>query len=155
MLVREASVREQIIPAVYKTLPQRVLVSPEKVVKKSVPAKTKLVRVKKVIEPATEKRVLVQPKFKTVNKRVVMRKSFSEWRPILCNTNASRSSIKQIQNRLRQSGYYKGPIDGLYGRQTSTAVTKYQARNNLASGGLTKETLNKLKVRWPSESLNL
>ncbi len=151
VVVSEASVREQIIPAQYKTMPVRELVSPERVIKKEVPAVYKTVSVKALAKPATQNKYVIPAKYKTVYKKRLTRKSFSEWRPILCNTNASRSSIKDVQSRLAHFGYYKGPIDGVYGRQTSKAVLGFQAKNNLASGGLTKETLNKLKVRWPSK----
>ncbi len=151
VVVSEASVREQIIPAQYKTMSVRELVQPERVIKKEIPAVYKTVNVKALAEPATQKKYVIPAKYKTVHKNKLIRKSFSEWQPILCNTNASRSSIKDVQSKLAKFGYYKGPIDGLYGSQTSKAVLGFQAKNNLASGGLTKETLNKLNVRWPSK----
>jgi len=155
VVVKEASVREQVIPARYKNVDKRVLVAPEKIIKKVVPRQTKVVSARKLIHPAKTVDVVVHPKFKTVNKKILTRAAFSEWRPILCNTNASRSSVKKIQSKLKHYGYYKGPVDGLYGKLTSASVSNFQKKNNLASGGLTKETLNKLKVRWPSKSFSL
>lgn len=43
--------------------------------------------------------------------------------------------VYEIQQKLKQWGYYSGPIDGHYGPATFEAVKKFQARNGLAVDG--------------------
>lgn len=43
--------------------------------------------------------------------------------------------VYEIQQKLKQWGYYDGPIDGYYGASTFDAVKKFQARNGLAADG--------------------
>ena len=39
--------------------------------------------------------------------------------------------VKQIQQKLKNWGYYKGSVDGVYGSQTQAAVKKFQKTNGL------------------------
>ncbi|MFY9279761.1 MAG: spore cortex-lytic enzyme [Caldicoprobacterales bacterium] len=43
--------------------------------------------------------------------------------------------VYEIQQKLKQWGYYDGPIDGIYGAKTFDAVKKFQAKNGLAVDG--------------------
>lgn len=43
--------------------------------------------------------------------------------------------VYEVQQKLKQWGYYDGPIDGYYGASTFDAVKKFQARNGLAVDG--------------------
>ncbi|HZJ58366.1 MAG TPA: spore cortex-lytic enzyme [Clostridia bacterium] len=43
--------------------------------------------------------------------------------------------VFEVQQKLKQWGYYDGPIDGYYGAPTFEAVKKFQARNGLAVDG--------------------
>lgn len=45
--------------------------------------------------------------------------------------------IIQIQTKLKKWGYYKGPVDGIYGYQTYTAVKYFQRKNKLYPDGIT------------------
>ena len=53
--------------------------------------------------------------------------------------------VKEIQQKLRTLGYYKGELDGRFGDQTLSAVMKFQEKNRLAMDGevgpLTKAAL--------------
>lgn len=49
---------------------------------------------------------------------------------------SSGSKVSAVQQRLRDWGYYKGPVDGYYRGQTASAVRKFQARNGLAVDGV-------------------
>lgn len=40
--------------------------------------------------------------------------------------------VRQIQTKLKNWGYYKGNVDGIYGSQTQAAVKKFQKTNGLA-----------------------
>lgn len=60
---------------------------------------------------------------------------------------AQDPTVKAVQTDLANSGYYHGPIDGLYGRTTRDAVAKYQSDRHLAvTGTLTTQTLQSLGV---------
>jgi His-Xaa-Ser repeat protein HxsA len=57
----------------------------------------------------------------------------------------SRSQIKQAQTKLHDDGYYSGPIDGIIGAETRSAVIAYQTKAGIkANGELTPETMASL-----------
>ena len=43
--------------------------------------------------------------------------------------------VRQIQSKLKQWGYYKGSVDGVYGAQTYRAVVNFQKKNGLTADG--------------------
>ncbi|MGF1513713.1 MAG: peptidoglycan-binding protein [Elainellaceae cyanobacterium] len=45
-------------------------------------------------------------------------------------------AVTELQRRLTALGFYDGPIDGSYGPRTETAVSQFQAENNLAADGV-------------------
>lgn len=44
--------------------------------------------------------------------------------------------VKEVQRRLKQWGYYSGPVDGIYGAKTVEAVKKFQRKNGLTADGI-------------------
>jgi Putative peptidoglycan binding domain len=55
------------------------------------------------------------------------------------------SNVSAVQNDLAQLGYYGGPVDGLFGADTRTALTRYQIDKHLqVTGSLTSETMQSL-----------
>lgn len=44
--------------------------------------------------------------------------------------------VKQIQTKLRDWGYYKGSVDGIYGSGTYEAVKAFQKSNGLTADGI-------------------
>lgn len=46
------------------------------------------------------------------------------------------ASVRTIQTRLKQWGYYTGSIDGIFGPQTLAAVKYFQRKNGLAVDGI-------------------
>lgn len=46
------------------------------------------------------------------------------------------SKVTAVQQRLRDWGYYKGPVNGLYSGETVMAVRKFQRYNGLAPDGV-------------------
>ena len=42
------------------------------------------------------------------------------------------STVKTIQRKLKNWGYYKGAVDGIYGSKTKEAVRYFQRKNNLS-----------------------
>lgn len=44
--------------------------------------------------------------------------------------------VKEVQRRLKEWGYYDGPIDGIYGAKTVEAVKYFQRKNGLTPDGV-------------------
>jgi hypothetical protein len=58
---------------------------------------------------------------------------------------ASDPNVTAVQQDLSKLGYYRGSIDGLYGRTTRDAVARYQAAKKFSvTGTLTRRTLQSL-----------
>ena len=61
--------------------------------------------------------------------------------------------VKQIQQKLKNWGYYKGSVDGIYGSKTLEAVKYFQRKNGLTVDGIAGEkTLSALGIRNSSNS---
>ncbi|MEM9087811.1 MAG: peptidoglycan-binding protein [Cyanobacteria bacterium P01_F01_bin.53] len=61
-------------------------------------------------------------------------------------------AVSALQRRLRQSNYYGGSVDGLYGLGTQKAVLAFQADQGLSqTGSMTDETWERLQSFVPSE----
>jgi len=67
----------------------------------------------------------------TVTRQVKVADATTEWRSILCETNATQAKLMEIQRALAKEGYYSGPIDGLIRNQTMAAVNAYQRAKGL------------------------
>ncbi len=51
-------------------------------------------------------------------------------------------SVKTLQTKLKNWGYYKGSVDGIFGAKTKEAVKYFQRRNGLTADGIVgKKTL--------------
>ena len=46
------------------------------------------------------------------------------------------SEVKEMQRRLKQWGYYKGSVDGVFGSGTRAAVIAFQKKNGLTADGV-------------------
>ncbi|MEG6512132.1 spore cortex-lytic enzyme [Desulforamulus ruminis] len=46
------------------------------------------------------------------------------------------SKVRAVQQRLKDWGYYKGPVDGVYRGETAAAVRKFQSRNGIPADGV-------------------
>ncbi len=49
---------------------------------------------------------------------------------------SSGETVKQIQQKLKNWGYYSGSVDGIYGSQTESAVKSFQKANGLTVDGI-------------------
>lgn len=45
-------------------------------------------------------------------------------------------NVLSVQRRLRELGYYTGPLDGVFGTQTYEAILAYQQENGLTADGI-------------------
>lgn len=133
-------------PATYKTVTRQVLRTPASTQRVEIPAEYKTVSVRKLVEPASHREIEIPAQLSTVSKRVKLQDETLEWRQVLCETNMTRDIVVKVQTALRDAGYHPGPIDGIMGRYTLSAVDKYQAAKGLERGGLTLKTLESLSL---------
>ena len=53
----------------------------------------------------------------------------------LYKKGSSGAAVTEIQTRLKNWGYYDGPVDGVYGSKTESAVKFFQRKNGLSTDG--------------------
>lgn len=60
---------------------------------------------------------------------------------------SSGQTVRTVQKKLKNWGYYKGAVDGIFGSQTKKAVRFFQSRNGLVVDGIVgKNTLKALGI---------
>jgi peptidoglycan hydrolase-like protein with peptidoglycan-binding domain len=59
----------------------------------------------------------------------------------------SAQEIQEVQQALRDSGQYKGPVDGIAGNGTAVALERFQRDHGLSTDGLSKETRFELGLK--------
>lgn len=70
----------------------------------------------------------------------------------LYKKGSSGATVREIQTRLKNWGYYTGSVDGIYGSQTEKAVRYFQSKNGLSvDGQVGDQTLAALGIQ-PSGS---
>lgn len=144
--VTPARTEKRVIPAEYKTLKRLVMVEEPRMTTVTIPAEYKIVKVKKLATPAQEKRHAIPAVYSTVTEQTKVADSRLEWRSILCETNTTPGVVRRIQAALDEKGYNPGPIDGVIGQETMSALKQYQRDSRLAEGQLTIKTLDSLGV---------
>lgn len=56
--------------------------------------------------------------------------------PVLSQQGSRGNEVRQIQTKLKQLGYYKGSIDGIFGSNTKKAVIAFQKNCGLTADGI-------------------
>lgn len=160
------------VPATYKTVSKRVLVSPATTIDKDIagvyktitrtvvdqPATTKTIQVPavystikttKLVQPAREIRNPIPAKYDTVTKREKITDSSLAWSEVICQDNINKPLVVDLQRSLKNAGYYSGPIDGIYGRMTQSALNSYSSKKGLAKSGsyIPLNTAEKLGIK--------
>lgn len=65
----------------------------------------------------------------------------------LSKYGSTGQEVKEIQKKLKNWGYYKGNVDGIYGFKTFEAVKSFQRKNGLTVDGIAgKKTLTALGI---------
>ena len=73
----------------------------------------------------------------------------------LSKYGSTGEEVKQIQTKLKNWGYYKGNIDGIYGSKTVKAVKDLQNKNGLEVDGIVGDkTLAALGINSSGNSAN-
>ena len=96
------------------------------------------VRVQRVVQRVEVPRTVVQPT--TVQVQVQQPKA-----QVIQLRYLNRVSVVRIQRALLAKGFNPGPIDGVYGVRTASAMARFQ-RSQGESRGVTATTLKKLGV---------
>ena len=55
---------------------------------------------------------------------------------VLSKQGSRGNEVRQIQQKLKNWGYYFGEVDGIFGVQTKKAVMDFQRKNGLAVDGI-------------------
>jgi len=144
-----ATTTEDIIPAKYQTVTKRVIATPSTVVEVPIDAQYKNVPTKVLVSPEAVTEVVIPAVYKTVNERRLVKKGgYSVWTEILCASKTSSSTVRSVQTALTEKGYTVGPVDGVMGLQTQTALKQFQTDNGLPIGNLNIETLKALGLKF-------
>jgi hypothetical protein len=133
-------------PAQSKKFQKIVLDVPATTKEVMIPATFKTVKVKKLVSEMKEIKTPIPAEYKMVQKRKQITSSTQGWERILCQTNMNQHVILKIQNALADKEYNPGKIDGVLGGDTRRAIDKYQRDNSLATGGITYETLKHIGI---------
>ncbi len=118
-------------PAVYKTVRRQVVDKPAATRMVKIPAKYQTLKVTEEVSGPLQQRVPIPATYQTVSKQVMVSDGSMEWREILCETNMTRARVTDIQRSLSRAGYNPGPIDGVIGRETMSAVNAFQRAKGL------------------------
>ena len=138
---------EDIIPAKYKTITKKVIDQPARVEEIPVEAQYKTVSKRVLVSPETTREITIPAEYKTVTeKRLVKEGGYTVWTEILCAEKTTSSKILSVQRSLSEKGYNPGPIDGIMGIKTQTALKQFQTDKGLPVGNLNLETLKALGV---------
>ena len=63
------------------------------------------------------------------------------------------TEVRNIQQRLKDWGYYSGSVDGIYGTATKAAVIKFQKKHKITADGICgKKTLELIGLPTGSAS---
>lgn len=147
VLETAAATTEETIPAVYKTVTRRVIDTPARVEEVIIPAQYKTISKKVLVSPETVTEQTIPAVYKTISeKRLVSKGGYTVWTEILCPSKTGNSQISAVQRALRDNGYDAGPIDGVLGVKTQTALKQFQTDKSLPIGNLNIQTLAALGI---------
>lgn len=147
VMVTPPTTRKIEIPAKYETVKKKIMVKPPTTRKIEIPADYKIVKVNKMVSPPQERRIPISAEYQTVTRTEQVSEGRLEWRRVLCETNVSRDMIARVQTALRSAGHDPVFIDGVFGPKTHAAMKAYQREKGLGVGSLTYKTLESLGIR--------
>ena len=129
-----AHTQEVEIPAEYRTVEKRIVKSPATTREVIIPAEYDTVAVRQLVEPASERRSKIPAEYRQVSKTEKVSDAELQWQQVLCDINATRDNVVALQEALRDEGYTVGPIDGVLGSQTISAVSRYAEQRGIPHG---------------------
>jgi peptidoglycan hydrolase-like protein with peptidoglycan-binding domain len=84
-----------------------------------------------VLEPARTEDVDTPAQFTTTTRQVKVADGRTEYRSILCETNATPSRIRELQAALKREGFDPGRQDGVINAKMMSAINAYQEAKKL------------------------
>ena len=132
--------------AKYNKVSKRVVASPATTRTVKTPAKYTTVKIKKLVQPASERRQAIPATYKTVTKKKKISEGYAKWVPIVCKSSMTSTTIRKVQEALKAEGYYKGPIDSVWGSSSRSATRAYQKAKGLPVAGLSVATMQSLGI---------
>ena len=133
------------IPAVSRQVSLRELVTPAQLEPRLLPVVDRTQKDRRLLTPATQETVTVPDVHRVERLRRIVEPARTEWREVLCGTNASKAKLAEVQRALAARGFPTAS-DGVFGPQTLQSMEAFQRANHLAVGYLTIETANALGV---------
>jgi hypothetical protein len=130
-----AATRSIETPAEYTTVTKTVQKTPPTTREVVTPAEYRTVVTSKLVTPAREVATTIPAEYSTKTNTVMTSAAKSEWRQILCETNATPAKLSEIQNALTKAGYATGRSDGAIDAGTLAAVRGYQKAKGLPIDG--------------------
>lgn len=150
VLVTPESVREEIIPARYKTITKWVLVENGWAEPLQLPERTSGIPYQAVIaESAIEQKPVPAQTTQLTVKNHIGQPSLT-WQQVLCEHDLTAPLVRDLQLRLNAQGQESLTPDGKLGNRTWKALQAYQLQHGLAHGFLSHETLQHLGMRPPA-----
>jgi len=131
-------------PAVYSKVSKKVVATPARTKVVTTPAKYTTIKIKKLVAPASERRMAIPATYKTVTKKRMVADGYAKWVPIVCKTSMNNTMISNVQQALKNAGYYHGAIDGIWGASSRAATRAYQKAKGLPVAGLSVATMESL-----------
>jgi Putative peptidoglycan binding domain len=150
---KEASVREVYVPALmnskYPNVKTQTLISDAQVIgEETKAARTTTIQTQKLqaqeyytwvqVPCDTQGAVGVPVYFNNSNQGAIIPPKFES------KKTTSQVTIIDVQKRLQSLGYYKGPLDGIYGSKTKSAMATFQTKAGLKVDG--KPNVESLKA---------
>ena len=133
-------------PAVYQKVAKRVVDRPASSKILKTPPQYKTIKTKVLITPASTKRATIPATYKTVTKKKKIAEGYAKWVPIVCKSSMTTTTIRKVQEALKREGFYKGPIDSVWGASSRAATRAYQKAKGLPVAGLSVATMQSLGV---------
>jgi hypothetical protein len=128
---KPATTRTVEVPAEYTTVKKTIVKTPATTREVEVPAEFRTVTVQKIVTPAREVKIDVPAEYEEVSKQVLKTPATTEWRAVLCDTNASPQTLTALQQSLRRAGFDPGRADGRIDAKTLNAVRAFQQSKGL------------------------
>lgn len=69
------------------------------------------------------------------------------------NNGSRGSQVSQLQQILKQFGYYPGPVDGVFGPQTRNAVNTFQSDTGIKQDGIFGPVTQSKLLEWQADPL--
>lgn len=135
------------VPATYKSVKKRKLVTEAQTVDKEIPATFKTIKVKELVSAESTKTIEIPEKATEKTRRVLVSPAETTWQRVLCKANSDKTTVTQLQQALEKAGFNPGTVDGVLGLDTYKAVHAFQKKQGLAHGAITHEVLQKLGLK--------